>query len=303
MKKIIETSSLISNYKYHIQWEITHNCNYRCNYCFLQNDKNIKTNLKFSNRGLLQKTLNFLNNIPIEDNSIDILITGGEPTLHPELLFIIDNLNKISKIKSYKLYTNLSLNYVDLIKILDIVDKNKFILSVSYHAKYVDNKVFNQSIEILNYFNIKYHISIMMEQGYENKILMLKYKNVNYQPLENYEDQNYSKHMIDIELKNKISLNDYYYILQDENNIYKEIYTEYQMKKLPLFYHSFKGMNCYKYNHLRINPYGNITYRCNYNNILNFNEKNIYDKLDKVFICDKEYCVTRDDIRCIKKFQ
>ncbi len=314
--EILESGS--ANCNYNIQWEITYNCNYNCKYCQV---KNIIKN-KYNDIKHIDMCIKNINSIFDKKNSIFILITGGEPTLHPDILYIIKSVNGIYGLKEFGLHTNLSLDNIKLLDILNVIkDKNIFNLFCSYHSKFIKDEIFLNKINILEQNNIKYHIALMLEHNeydniykFINKYLNLYPDNINkikIQPLEPIEKQNYNKKYIDLENMININSNDQekiYYLIKSNNNIYKEEYFLSEMKKLPLFYHSFKGMNCYKYNHLRINPYGFISNRCeqkkSLDNIFLMNDINKFkEKINKPFICKNLYCSNRDDIRFIKKFK
>ncbi len=130
------------------------------------------------------------------------------------------------------------------------------------------------------------------------------------QPLEPIENQNYTKEYLELE-KNINVFNgkeEIYYIIENNDILIEEKYNLSEMKKLSNFYHNFRGMNCYKYNHLRIKPNGFIVNRCCNNNSIDniFLMKDIEkfkEKINKSYICKENYCSNRDDIRFIKKFK
>lgn len=65
----------------HTKFEITYNCNYDCNYCYINGYD--KKNLSYDE---IVKILNGINSSGVND----LYITGGEPFMHPDILKIID---------------------------------------------------------------------------------------------------------------------------------------------------------------------------------------------------------------------
>ena len=74
--------------------EVTNTCNYRCPFCY----KNATNNGHFITNDLIDRILEFA-----DGNIKSILLTGGEPTLHPG---IADIINRFSKTAEVNLITN-----------------------------------------------------------------------------------------------------------------------------------------------------------------------------------------------------
>lgn len=125
-------------------------CQLKCEYCFQYS----KTS-SFLTKNKLDIILNQLRKI---DQKMEIIIMGGEPTLHPHLNYMLDELNKIENVKEILIFTN-------GIKLLDKIHFNsKVRLTFSYH--YTQNNK-NNIINNLKYLNkvnppIYYDVNIMM---------------------------------------------------------------------------------------------------------------------------------------------
>lgn len=322
--KIIESGGIQQDYN--IQWLITKYCNYDCYYCTAHERFN-KDKLKFFNYDSIKKYIKIIDNLPI-NNNLKILISGGEPTLHPNINDIFEVLfEQLNNTLLIMLHTNLSLNIDKLIELISVVDKKRFMLFTTFHAKFADYYDFQKKIDILNKYNIKYNVSIMLEPDEFDKIFNFVnkfktnnneevFKNLKLLPLEPIEYKNYDSKFLGLEKLNYTldklysPIKDVYYIIEKDNTIIKEEYYLSEVRKLPKFYHNFQGMKCYKYNHLIINPDGTINARCdNYDcykkKFLPFNKsiKELYNNIDKPFICHRSSCPDRDDLRFIKKFR
>lgn len=335
---IIESGAINEKDKYNIQWEITHNCIYNCKYCFTY-DRTIPENkLKKINPN------NFTNSEPFFKSCIDtidflidepeylyILITGGEPTLHPQLNFIVKYLyQKIQNIREVSIHTNLSLSTDKLNNLLKNVDKNRFTLFASYHSNFTNYNEFQKRVDILNKNDIKYKISVMMEPNRYDDLLYFvnnfkkdngleKYYNISMEPLYPIELQQYDEkyfeleRVVNSETNKRGKTKDIYYIIQKEDgSIIREEYYLSEIKKLPKEYHNFCGMNCYKYRHLLIQPDRQISCRCadlssKYKRMLcvfNNNKKHDFkNQINQASPCNYPNCIYRDGIRCIKKYK
>jgi|GEM_PF-2067962 len=69
--------------------EITTKCNFECPVCYVYTDNNEKRHLSYND------IFNKIKKIKKEKNRIYITLSGGEPTLHPDLFKIIKNAKKI----------------------------------------------------------------------------------------------------------------------------------------------------------------------------------------------------------------
>ena len=57
----------------------------------------------------IKRCIEVINNLPIPDNKLNVLVTGGEPTLYPNLENIFNQLAELKALTHHSLYTNLSL--------------------------------------------------------------------------------------------------------------------------------------------------------------------------------------------------
>ena len=65
----------------------------------------------------------------------DIEVEGGEPTLHPDILTILQTLNKIDKCQKIQLITNI-VKPLSFFEQLDKPEYNKLEIAPSYHPEY-----------------------------------------------------------------------------------------------------------------------------------------------------------------------
>lgn len=114
----------------HVQIELTDGCNLSCKYCYRDAllDKTKKEDISF------KKLLSFLEKEKEkEKNLLEIGVTGGEPTLHPDFLVIMKYV--LSNFELVELITNgtNSKKILELLNTLTKEEKNKLNLSVSFH--------------------------------------------------------------------------------------------------------------------------------------------------------------------------
>lgn len=119
-------------------WVITRNCNYDCHYCFDHNNKS-----DFLSFEKCKKIVDFIFEI---DKDINLNLTGGECTSHPDFIRIIEYINykqsQSSKTKMLTIFTNLSKDpdfYINFAK------KNtnlNVIFRPSFHREYLSYEEF-----------------------------------------------------------------------------------------------------------------------------------------------------------------
>ena len=94
--------------KINVEWLVTENCNFSCSYCGLYNNKKSSEKDK-------DKLKKFLKTIYLKQQvyDFDFFLFGGEPFLHPDIDFIINEMNQL-KI-DYTIQSNCSYYSVDKI--------------------------------------------------------------------------------------------------------------------------------------------------------------------------------------------
>lgn len=81
--KEIQEYYVIRNKPYKVFLELTYNCNLRCPHCYIQEDLNKRE--KFRDK---KEILNLIDEME-KQGVVELNITGGEATLHPDFLEII----------------------------------------------------------------------------------------------------------------------------------------------------------------------------------------------------------------------
>lgn len=252
----------LQNNTFTIEVETTPSCNFSCEFCVnkkhLSFDENKEFNINFD------ILLQFIDKLAI-NKTIQIVLNGGEPTLHPGLLKFLYQC-KLKHI-NVNLYTNFSASY-QLYK--DIQNTNTIIIP-TYHINQINIDEFKYKANKLNLKDIYVPIHNITELN-EVQIYFSQY-NIKPQLIENFK---YSNDIIKQLLEN---LN-----MRRQINIFQSI--NQSLNKT----HICNSLLSYMY----INGDGNI-YRCM------FNEKtklgNIYNpmlinkKLNQYsFICNTSYC-------------
>jgi MoaA/NifB/PqqE/SkfB family radical SAM enzyme len=114
-------------------WDIITHCNFDCSYCYARAEEG--NWFKISSTDIIENTIEKMKKI---DKPLEIILLGGEPTLHPKYFDILDNvwnLHKSGKDLEFGIISNgFSKPYFDdnfLKKHLKY--KEKFSFSITYH--------------------------------------------------------------------------------------------------------------------------------------------------------------------------
>jgi organic radical activating enzyme len=117
--------------------------------------------------------------------NFDICLSGGEPTLHPHLLEIVTELDKIENCKTISIFTNMTRPSAYFKKFAEI-ESTKLSVLGSYHPAYYSDKFIQRSIELDNMEHINYRVHLNMVDDRETwdtteqMINEFKSTNVNY---------------------------------------------------------------------------------------------------------------------------
>lgn len=122
-----------------INWTFTEYCNYDCSYCFYRASSN-KKGYKFV--GLDSLKIAADNICKLTNSRVDIILTGGEPTMHPDFIpfieYILDK-NKMNNIK-INIITNMSRNLSFFKELAEILSEypNRVSINASLHYEYAN---------------------------------------------------------------------------------------------------------------------------------------------------------------------
>jgi len=113
---------------FHFQWHITNLCNLHCEHCY-QDDFSTKRDLDWS--GLRKVSDNLLNTLREWDQKACIHVTGGEPLLKPELLPLLDHLDRQPAVDELGIITNgLLVDREKMVKLSDFSKLKKIKISL-----------------------------------------------------------------------------------------------------------------------------------------------------------------------------
>lgn len=152
----------------HFEWFLVDWCNYACSYC---SSATIMVE-KFSKETSPGKYKLVLQRLAGLDEEFEMDLFGGEPTLHPEFLYIIEQLSAMDNCKLIEIKTNLSkpLHFFQ-----EVFRSDKVKLSASYHAEYYDQKFLDKCVALKDY-NFYVHINLSDKPEHWPQILsMIKY--------------------------------------------------------------------------------------------------------------------------------
>lgn len=136
----------------HFEWFLVDWCNFKCSYCNAAD----RMSEKYSKQTSPSKYKLVLERLRRLDMDFEIDIFGGEPTLHPEFLSILEQLSSMPNCKLIEIKTNLSKS---LTFFQEVVKFDKVRLAASFHAEYYD-LVFLTKCVALKDSNFYCHINL-----------------------------------------------------------------------------------------------------------------------------------------------
>jgi len=166
IKNLKEFSGGLSD-PFPVDFRLNSKCNYNCWYC-----KDMKNNSYNDCVVDLDRLTNFVKAL---NRRCAFFIYGGEPTLHPQILDVVQTIKNAMTVEStVGIQTNLSLS-VDMIQSLRAIDPN-LVLSVTYHHNECDFKEFLGKCVLAK--DLVQHITVMYQSEFADDILT-KYKYLN----------------------------------------------------------------------------------------------------------------------------
>lgn len=262
-----------------ITWSILLECNYSCRYCHIKS-KGI------SDKDTIDKTISFLKNAPQKEKEVTLF--GGEPSIHPLLFHIIENLKFCKKVH---IFTNLSCSDN---KIKELIDNN-ISFSISYHSDIIKPEYFLKKLKTLLDFNGSIDfINIMMvdekEKENEEVLSFCRHNKIKHRLLPIWQEGgkvNWIQSMIYSRRNDVIPIRDTIVVKQDRT---KHILSEQECISLNM--DKFKDYYCYAgIRSLYIDHNGNV-YRCQADmrsNIIFCNVSDSYPSL-QVYKCPYDTC-------------
>lgn len=130
----------IENYNtIHFEWFLVDWCNFKCTYCNAA-DKMVE---RYSKDTSPSKHKLVLQRLSMIDTDFEVDLYGGEPTLHPNFIDILQQLSDMSKCTLIEIKTNLS-KPMHFLQQTFVSDKIR--LAASYHAQYYDQTFLDKCI-------------------------------------------------------------------------------------------------------------------------------------------------------------
>jgi len=158
--------SMLNNDLFTVSWLLGRYCNYKCSYCWSHGRADTKDHRPTE---LCLKTIDSIKSQARKQgfNSFHFSLSGGEPTLHPGYLDILDKLAEDipnTNYTSIHMTTNLSRGHRWFDKYLERAVKfNRVSITASLHREYVKNtSTFTDKLLYLQKHNIKITINMVM---------------------------------------------------------------------------------------------------------------------------------------------
>jgi organic radical activating enzyme len=136
----------------HFSWFLVDWCNYACTYCSVA-ERMRETYSKEESHSQYKLVLERLSRI---DSMFDMDIYGGEPTLHPNINEILENLVNNPFCRNIEIKTNLSRS---VIFYNSLFEHPKISISASYHFDHHNQQFIDKCIELKEH-NFSCHISM-----------------------------------------------------------------------------------------------------------------------------------------------
>jgi len=135
-------------------WNIIDVCNFKCTYCGagFGNDASRPVSRFFKDDNLIKTWKGVITKLKLanQENDFEVDLVGGEPTLHPDILEVLSELNQIKTCKSIILITNLS-KPISFFHDIDKLGLNKLEINCSVHFEYYKkNKTLEKILQIKN---------------------------------------------------------------------------------------------------------------------------------------------------------
>lgn len=268
-----------------VYWTITHNCNYDCKFCGLHN----KVPTPYVDIAIIDRIAHFITDFLLDDGNVSdysgVDVSGGEPTLHPNIKHAIKVLSLLNDKKNcinVDIVSNFS-GDIDIYKYaIDMIKNLNFRFTFhSHHTNY--NEFISKYKQLIEYgkntntmFNIYYNL-------YKNRYTV---------------DQIYDMFSEVLGHRSYLSFNNIIYddsdIVYDKPNIELKNNMRYQCNEYNTKY------NTYTYCH-QIRPYispGGIMYQClpavhrtAIVDILKQHAETAYNMwCNKPILCDAKFC-------------
>lgn len=282
-----------------VAWEISNKCNYECWYC----PKVLHSGT--SGWPDLQKVLDFFNFLSQKNEYVYVSISGGEPTLWPELGFFLE---KIPENIQADIITNGSRTIAWWNKIKTHLGKNRNRVIFSFHPNTANENHIISIVNLLKSSDIVCFVLILLDPSHEKRLTefakLLKENEINYtfKPIiPNYDGSvmDYTEDQKNIiENERFISEKDKNFIRPNEIIVNEKIITT-PSKLVIDKSNNFFGFSCmagvkrFYINHNRDIFAG----ACK---ALKLGTLDNYKILNKAMTCPKKACQCLDDIRILK---
>jgi MoaA/NifB/PqqE/SkfB family radical SAM enzyme len=151
----LKHSNISHNSIYTLSWNLGSQCNYKCSYCpdLLHNGE-----VKFPDKVLIISTVkHIIKNIP-KGKSLYIEFTGGEVTLHPDLIEICRSLKVLGVSVGIISNGSKSINYWE--RLIPFIEH----ICLSYHEEFCREEHFEKVVQLISN-TTTVHVNIMANNG------------------------------------------------------------------------------------------------------------------------------------------
>jgi len=257
-----------------VNWTINNVCQLDCTYCYAKKDMMVQKPESSAS------TIQQLKNIKVPFN---ICLLGGEPSLHSNIIEIVDSLCSLEHCHDIDLTTNL-VKDISFWKKFNKLEYKKLNINASYHPEY--NVHFLEKVIELNnleYINVQVNVNILPEKEFydETQYLIKELQNNKIQYVLNniHETEFYKPKYTEDYVSEYEDTIKYRYLI----NGTEQWYTLSEIYQNNL--HHFKGYKC-RAQDLVVTQEGQVKNMCTYKNVLRYTEK----ERDEMVLCPLECC-------------
>jgi len=289
VKKIetIDPCSLIPT----VNWEINNVCNFNCSYCGAKDIMQMES---------FDASILKINSFKKFEVDFNLIILGGEPTLHPKINKIVELCLKVDQIKRLTMFTNGSKfnvidSLLDMCEKMDLEQRERFKIIYSFHPEYHNQIFFDKIRERVKRFEelgMEYRILASIELNKPNSY----YENTDNLLYNNKDLNIYSNFILDDNFAHGYDVPDYMvkygrdfkFSCGDRGRVIFEDGTEEILNSFEIYYKTqlkFKGFKCNPIYFYTTNDDKIINY-CTNRQVNYLTQKNI----EQNFVCSHDCC-------------
>lgn len=217
---------------FEIDVEVTRYCDQNCEFCSDKNPDKIpfdsyqKVDMYHLARYLISKASKY----SLED--LNIILEGGEPTFHPDLLEFCQKISDYNKNTEHKIYLNLYTNFSAPIELYKSIHETGTKIFITFHRNVINIPDFLCKLRRLDF---KPNLIFMLDDDLELYLHFFKDFNYTIEFIDNkkYKHEllkkfNLSKQYVSYLFNKKLDKEKTYHTIKSNNNLYIKEFNKYE---------------------------------------------------------------------------